>query len=147
MGRLFEEELTRSVIGAFYVSYNKLGYGFLETVCVSALAIELRRRCHSAEREVPIPVHYDGEIIGAYKADLVVDGKLIVEVKAEPTVTGIHERQLRNYLAATTYEIGIILAYGLEPKHKRMIHTRNLKKNLQNPWPLPSHPSDPCEHS
>lgn len=146
MGRLFEEELTRSVIGAFYDSYNKLGYGFLETVCVGALAIELRRRRHSAEREVPIPVYYEGEIIGAYKADLIVDGKLLVEVKAEPTITGIHERQLRNYLAATTYEIGIILAYGLEPKHKRMIHTRNLKRSL-HPWPLPLNPSDPCEQS
>ena len=85
MGRLFEEELTRSVIGAFYDSYNRLGYGFLESVCVGALSIELRRRKHRVEREVPVPVHYDGEIIGAYKADLVVDGKLLIEVKAEPS--------------------------------------------------------------
>jgi len=76
-----------------------------------------------------VPVYYDGEIIGAYKADLVVDGKLLVEVKAEPSITGVHERQLRNYLAATSYEVGIILSYGLEPKHKRMNHTRNLKKS------------------
>ena len=144
MGRLFEEELTRSVIGAFYDSYNRLGYGFLESVCVGALSIELRRRKHRVEREVPVPVHYDGEIIGAYKADLVVDGRLLVEVKAEPTITGVHARQLRNYLAATTYEIGIILSYGLEPKHRRMIHTRDLKKYIKNPWPCPS---DPCEHS
>jgi GxxExxY protein len=147
MGRLFEEELTRSVLGAFYDSYNKLGYSFLESVCVGALSIELRKRRHRVEREVPVPVHYDGEIIGADKADLVVDSKLLVEVKAEPFISGVHERQLRNYLAATTYELGIVLSYGLEPKHKRMIHTRDLKKNIQNPWPFPSNPSDPCEHS
>jgi GxxExxY protein len=94
---------------------------------------------------VPIAVYYDGEIIGAFKADLIVDNRLLVEVKAEPDITGVHQRQLRNYLACTDFEIGIILCYGLEPKFKRMIHTRNLKKAFKNPWPVPSDLSDPCE--
>ena len=137
---LLLQNLTRSVIGGFYDSYNKLGYGFHESVCLGGLCVELKRRNHSVEREVPIPVHYDGEIIGAYRADLVVDGELLVEVKATPGIDGVHERQLRNYLACTTFEVGLILCYGLEPRHKRMIHTRNLKKMVVNPWPLPSNP-------
>jgi GxxExxY protein len=135
---LLFEGLTRSVIGGFYDSYNKLGYGFHEAVCVGGLCIELKRRGHRVEREVPIPVYYDGEIIGAYRADLIVDGTLMVEVKATPAIDGVHERQLRNYLACTTFEIGLILCYGLEPKHKRMLHTRHLKRMVVNPWPLPS---------
>jgi len=134
------EGLTRSVIGGFYDSYNKLGYGFYESVCVNALCIELGRRGHRLERELSIPVYYDGDIIGAYKADLVVDRTLIVEVKAEPAISGVHERQLRNYLACTTYELGLILCYGLEPQFKRIIHTRNIKKKVVNPWSLPSNP-------
>ena len=135
---LLHEGLTRSAIGAFYDSYNKLGYGFHESVYVGGFCIELRRRNHRVEREVPIPVYYDGEIIGAYKADVLVDSTLLVEVKAQPAIDGVHVRQLRNYLACTTYEIGLIICYGLEPKFKRMIHTRDLRKMVQNPWPVPS---------
>ena len=137
---LLLQNLTRSVIGGFYDSYNKLGYGFHESVCIGGLCVELKRRNHRVERAVPIPVHYDGEIIGAYRADLVVDGESLVEVKATPGIDGVHERQLRNYLAYTTFEVGLILCYGLEPRHKRMIHTRNLKKMIVNPWPIPSNP-------
>src|SRR5687768_9324168 len=126
---LIEEALTRSVLGGFYDSYNKLGYGFLENVCVGALVIELERRGHRLEREVPIAVYYDVIIIGSFRADLVVDNKLIVEVKAEPALTGIHERQLRNYLTGSVYEVGLLLGYGSKPEHRRVIHTRD-RKNL-----------------
>jgi len=140
---LIEEETTRSVIGGFFTSYNKLGYGFLENVCIGGLVIELQRRGHKVEREVPIAVYYDGIIIGSFRADLVVDNKLIVEVKAEPALMGVHERQLRNYLAATQFEVGIILVYGVKPQFKRLIHTHDLKHQQdRNPWPVPS---DPCE--
>lgn len=124
---LIEEDLTRSVLGAFYDSYNKLGYGFLENVCVGALVIELQKRAHRVEREVPIAVYYEGVIIGSFRADLVVDNKLIVEVKAEPTLTGVHERQLRNYLAGSVYEVGLLVGYGPKPQHRRVIHTRDRK--------------------
>jgi GxxExxY protein len=145
---LLEEALTRSVIGAFYDSYNKVGYGYYESVYAGGLRKELGRRGHKVEVESPIAVYYDdGDVIGAFKADLVVDNKLLVELKAEADITGVHERQLRNYLSCTEFEVGIILCYGLEPKFKRMIHTRNLKKTFKNPWPLPSDPSDLCEQS
>lgn len=125
---LFMEGLTRSVLGGFYDSYNKLGYGFVENVCVGALTIELQKRGHRIEREVPIAVSYDGIIIGTFRADVVVDGKLIVEVKAEPCLTGIHERQLRNYLSCSDFELGLLLGYGLKPQFKRIIHTRERKE-------------------
>ena len=137
---LLFEELTRSVLGGFYDSYNKLGYGFHESVYVGGLCIELRRRSHRVEREVSIPVYYDGEIIGGYRADLVVDAKLLVEIKATAGIDGVHERQLRNYLSCTTFEIGLLLCYGLDPRHKRMLNTRHLKKMGVNPWPLPPDP-------
>lgn len=125
---LVEEALTRSVLGAFFESYGKLGFGFSETVCVAALVIELEKRGHRVEREVPIIVFYDGRVIGTYRADLVVDGRLLVEVKAEACLTGVHARQLRNYLASTQFQVGLILCYGLKPQHKRMIHTRDRKR-------------------
>jgi GxxExxY protein len=139
---LIEEALTRSVLGGFYDSYNKLSYGFLENVCVGALVIELERRGHRVAREVPIAVYYDGIIIGSFRADLVVDNKLIVEVKAEPALTGIHERQLRNYLTGSVYEVGLLLGYGPKPEHRRVIHTRD-RKSLSAP--SVSLPCDPCE--
>lgn len=143
--QLLDEGLTRSVIGAFYDSYNKLGYGFYESIYVGGLRKELARRGHRVELEWPIAVYYDDEIIGAFKADVVVDNRLLLEVKAEPDITGLHQRQLRNYLACTDFELGLILCYGLEPKFKRLIHTRDLKKFFKNPWPLPPDPSNQRE--
>ena len=125
---LLEEETTRSILGGFYASYNKLGYGFLENVCVGGLVIELERRGHKVQREVPIAVYYDGAIIGSYKADLVVDNKVIVEVKSEAALTAVHVRQTRNYLSATDFEIALVLVYGIKPQFKRLIHTRHMKE-------------------
>lgn len=80
---LIDEGLTRSAIGAFYAAYNKLGYGFLEQVYVGGLVIELKKRGLHVAREVFIPVRYDGEIVGTYKADILVEHRLVIEVKAE----------------------------------------------------------------
>ena len=124
---LIEEALTRSVLGAFYASYNKLGYGFLENVCVGAMVVELEKRGHRVESEVPIAVYYEGIIVGSFRADLVVDNTLIVEVKSEPLLTLFHERQLQNYLAGSVYEIGLLLGYGLKPEFRRLIHTTDRK--------------------
>lgn len=142
---LVEEALTRSVIGGFYDSYNKLGYGFNEHVCVGALCVELRRRGHRTEREVAIPVHYEGEIIGSYRADLVVDNRLLVEAKTEPEITALHSSQLRNYLTCTTFEIGLLVCYGLKPQFKRMIHTLDRKTKLAHQWLLQSDQSNQCD--
>ena len=125
---LIDEGLTRSAIGAFCATYHKLGYGFLEHVYIGGLVIELERRGHKVQREVLIPVEYDGVVVGTYKADVIVDDRLVIEVKAEPTVTGVHERQPRNYLRCTKLELGLVLVFGLEPQHKRQIYTQEFKK-------------------
>jgi GxxExxY protein len=124
---LIEEALTGSAIGAFYAVYNKLGYGFLENVYVGGLVIELQRRGHRVQREVPIAVEYDGVVVGTYKVDLLVDDRLVIEVKAEAALNGVHERQLRNYLRCTKLEIGLLLVFGVKPEFKRHIHTNDFK--------------------
>jgi PD-(D/E)XK nuclease superfamily len=77
---------------------------------------------------VPIPVHYDGIIVGTFRADLVVDRTIVVEVKSEAALTGVHIRQLRNYLAGSEFEVGIVVVYGIESQFKRLIHTNDRKR-------------------
>jgi len=124
---VFEHDLSRAALDAFYRVYNRLGYGFLESVYVNALALELERDGHQLQREAPIAVTYDGVAIGNYRADLLLEGKLILEVKAEVRSTGGAERQLMNYLRCSDLEVGILLIFGLQPRFKRLIHTRDRK--------------------
>jgi GxxExxY protein len=140
---LIDEGLTRSAIGAFYATYNKLGYGFLEQVYVGGLLIELKRRDLHVDREVPVPVQYDGEIIGTYRADLLVEHRLVIEVKAEIALTGVHERQLRNYLRCTNLELGLLFVFGVKPEFKRLISTRDFKNTNLDPRSFPINSPDP----
>ena len=116
---LAEEALTQSIIGVFYEVYNALGYGFLESVYAQALERELRRKGHRVEREVLVKVWYKGEVIARQRVDMVVDGKVIVEIKAGPTLPATAPRQLLNYLRATDKDVGLLLHFGLEPKFYR----------------------------
>ena len=120
--RLLEEELTRSVIGAFFTVYNALGHGFLEKLYVEALERELRLRGHHVEREVPIEVFYEGKVIGVQRLDMVVDGKLVVEVKSTEFLHPMSRRQVYNYLKSTRLEIGLLLHFGPQPKFYRLIN-------------------------
>jgi GxxExxY protein len=113
-------ELTNNIIRAFYAVYNTLGYGFLEKVYENALAIELRKMGLKVAQQVPVPVHYEGNLVGEYFADLVVDGKVIVELKAVKELASEHKAQLLNYLKATDYEVGLLLNFGPKPEVKRM---------------------------
>jgi GxxExxY protein len=112
-------DLTEKIIGAFYAVYSALGYGFLEKNYVKALSIELNRRGMSAQSEVAIVVYYAGQLIGEYRADLVVNNLVIVEVKAAKVLLEEHEAQLLNYLKATPYEVGLLLNFGPKPEQKR----------------------------
>jgi GxxExxY protein len=125
--QLIEEELTRSVIGAFFTVYNTLGYGFLEKVYATALENELRARGHVVNREVPVEVYYEGVVIGVQRLDMVVDGKLVVEVKSTELLHPNAKRQLLNYLRGTTLEVGLLLHFGPQPKFHRVIHTNSLR--------------------
>ncbi len=113
--------LTREIIGAYYDVYNALGFGFVESVYQRALPLALRARGISSEREVPLSVHYMGAVVGDYRADLIVDGKVIVESKVAAKILPIHEIQLVNYLKATTITVGLILNFGPEPSVRRLV--------------------------
>ncbi len=101
------EEITEKIIGAAYTVYNNLGSGFLESVYEKALVIELKKHGFNLESLFPIQVYYDNFVVGEYIADLFIEDKLIVELKAVKNLTSIHELQLVNYLTATKTNIGL----------------------------------------
>ena len=113
------KELTEKIIKIFYRVYNKLGYGFLEKVYENAMMIEFKREGILAVSQSPIKVFYDGEVIGEYYADILVDNKVIVEIKAAKRLVEENEAQLLNYLKATDIEVGLLLNFGTEPEVKR----------------------------
>jgi GxxExxY protein len=121
MPPLLHEALTRSVIGAFYDVYNTLGYGFLEHIY--ALALELRARGHRVERELGVMVIYKGEELTTQRLDLVVDEKLVVEIKSTRDLPAAAARQVFNYLRATSLQVGLVLHFGPAPKFVRVIAT------------------------
>ena len=123
-------DLTEHIIGAFYTVYNALGYGFLEKVYENALALELTAVGHQIEKQHPIQVFYREHLVGKYFADLVVDDKVIVEIKAARQLLKEHEAQLLNYLKATPYEVGLLLNFGPQPQLKRKAFDNARKPNL-----------------
>jgi len=117
------KELTSTVIECFYTIYNTLGYGFLEKVYENALKIELEKKGLLVEKQKSIKVYYDDQIVGIYYADLIIENKLIVELKVAERICKEHEYQLINYLKATNFELGLLLNFGKEPEIKRKIFT------------------------
>ena len=120
-GSLIEEELSRSVIGAFYEVYNELGFGYSEHVHVQGLARELVSRGHSVALEFPVDVFYKGELLCTQRLDLLVDSTLIVETKSSETLPPLAMRQLQNYLRCTNLEVGLLLHFGPAPKFYRRV--------------------------
>jgi GxxExxY protein len=120
---LLHEELTQKIIKAFYKVYNTLGYGFLEKVYENAIMIELQKMGSRAQRQVPIKVFYDLQLVGEYYADILVDDSIILELKAAESLREEHEFQLINYLKATELEIGLLINFGKMPQFKRKIFT------------------------
>ena len=118
---MLHEELTEKVIGAAYEVHNTLGFGFLEKVYENALAVELRRSGLRVEQQKPVPVRYKGELVGDYVADMVVEGKAIVEAKAVSAIEPAHEVQLVNYLKATGIEVGLLVNFGRKVEVKRKV--------------------------
>lgn len=108
---LYREESYAIVAAAIQV-WKTLGYGFLEKVYENALAIEMKRNCIAFEQQKPIEVCYDGQIVGSYVADMVADGKIILELKSAKTIDNAHTAQTLNYLKATGLRLGLILNFG-----------------------------------
>jgi len=110
-----EEQLTYSIIGAFFEVYNTIGFGLLEHLYVMALEMELLERGHSVVRELAVPVWYKGRMLGFQRMDMVVDDTVIIETKSSHTLPRIASRQLYNYLKATQFETGLLLHFGPGP--------------------------------
>src|SRR3954466_12509439 len=112
---LLHGAVTRAVVGAFYAVYNELRYGFLESVYRDALVLELRSRGLRAEIEAPIAVRYKQSEVGHFRADILVEGRVVVELKACASVGGTERQQLLNYLRGTGLEVGLLLHFGPRP--------------------------------
>ena len=122
-GRLLHEELSQSVIGAFFEVHTTLGFGFLETTYTAALEIELRERGHVVRREVPAEVRYKGRRVGFHRIDMIVDDILVIEVKSTAVLSPTARRQLLNYLRVTRVAVGLVLHFGPKPRVYREICT------------------------
>ena len=116
-----DEELTEKIIKAFYRVYNSLGYGFLERVYERALAVEFGKMGLVFGRQVPIKVVYEEVVVGDYVADFIVEGKIVVEVKAIRELTDCDGKQLLNYLRVTGKEVGLLLNFGRKADFKRRV--------------------------
>ena len=124
---MLHADVTDKIIKAFYKVNNTLGFGFLEKVYENAMAIELRKIGCQVWKQKNIKVYYENEEVGDYYADLLVNEKVIVELKAAESLCEDHETQLINYLKATRIEVGLLLNFGKKAEFKRKIFSNNKK--------------------
>jgi len=123
-------ELTRRIIGCAYTVFNRMGYGYLESVYEKCMLIELAKAGLNAAAQTPITVTYDEQVVGQFVADILVEGTIIVELKSARELALAHEVQLVNYLKSTGKPVGLLLNFGpdgVEVKRK----VRELKANVQ----------------
>jgi len=121
------KELTEKIIGCAYAVYNKMGYGFLENVYERCMLIELREQGIKAESQKSIAVYYNDELVGEFVPDLIVDDKIIVELKSVAKIVKAHEMQLVNYLSGTKMPVGLIINFS-----ESRVEVKRKVKDLQN---------------
>lgn len=121
MAEILYKELSFAIVGAAMEVHRCLGPGFLEVLYHKALAHELSLRGIPFEYEKRLPVHYKGQFLGEYQADLVVDGTIVVEVKAVSGFNSAHEAQALHYLAATGLRLALLLNFGAESLQRRRV--------------------------
>ena len=130
------------ILGCAYRVYNKMGFGFLESVYEKCLLIELHKAGLNAESQKPITVYYEGEIVGQFAADIIVDDTIILELKSVRRIIKAHEVQLVNYLVATGKPVGLLLNFGetkVEIKRKikdLLLNNQALKLSGQSCYPV-----------
>ena len=117
------QDLTSKIIACAYKIHNTLGFGFLETVYQNALLIELIKAGLKAEKEKKIQVYYDTQLVGDYMADIIVENKVILELKSVKDLHPAHEAQIINYLKATGIEVGLLINFGDRVEIKRKVYT------------------------
>lgn len=126
-------DLTDLIIGCFYDVYHELGHGFLESVYRESMIFALQQKVLSAEREKTVEVSFRGAVVGIFRADLVVNDTIILELKTARTIDSAHEAQLLNYLKATEYEVGLLFNFGPRPQFRRF--------RLDNEYKIPPSPA------
>ena len=119
-----EQELSYIIIGCFFWVYNNLGFGFLETIYARALEVALRQRGLKVEREVPVTIFFEGVAVGQHRMDMVIEGRIVLEIKATEKLSDVAKRQLRNYLSAMDLELGILLHFGPTANHHRVLRKK-----------------------
>ncbi len=122
MNNIIHKELSFSIVGMAMQVHNQLGGGFLEKVYENAMMVLCRKQGISAEQQKAIKVYFENEIVGEYFADILVDDKVIIELKVAESITNIHKAQLLNYLKATHLRLGLILNFGKEKlEYERLV--------------------------
>lgn len=124
---LIHEDITQEIIGCFYKVYNNLGYGFLEKVYENAMFIELAQTGLQVKAQQKIEVNYNEVVVGTYCADLLIEDKVIIEIKSVSHLLEEHEAQLLNYLKATSIEVGLLLNFGEKAEFKRRAFSNDRK--------------------
>lgn len=130
---LLHKTLTDSILKVYFDVYNELGYGFLEKVYQNSMYLELKSRGFYVEAQKQIKVNYKGVEVGEYYADLIINEKVILELKAAECVVEDFEYQLINYLKATNMEVGLLLNFGKKPEFRRKVFENNRKSFIKNP--------------
>ena len=128
-------DITGDTIKAAYKVYNYFGAGFMEAVYEKSLAIELRRMGREVREQVSVELYYEGgEMVGFYRTDLIVENKVVIELKATEKTHPRHEVQLVNFMNCTVYEVGLLLNFGNPDKLDviRRVRLNSRKKNLDN---------------
>lgn len=125
---LKHHDLTEKLIGIFYAIYNELGHGFLESVYEQAFSVALAESGLFFQRQMAVPVFFHGQKIGDFRADLLVEGKVIVELKTGREIEPAWEKQLLNYLRGTQIEVGMLFNFGPSAQFKRDVF-ENERKN------------------
>lgn len=123
-------ELTETIIGLFYEVYNELGPGFLESVYRKSLGLALLEKGLNAEQEVPVAVFFRNNNVGDFRADIVVNGIILLELKTADTIVPAYEAQVLNYLRATELELGLILNFGPKPQVRRLLLDKAHKQKI-----------------
>lgn len=125
-------EVTEMLMGTFFNLYNELGHGFLESVYEQAFSVVLAEKEVFFQRQIAVPVVFHGEKIGEFRADLLVEGKVLIELKTGRDIDLAGEKQLLNYLRATDVEVGLLFNFGPTAQFRRYVF-ENARKNPRNP--------------
>jgi GxxExxY protein len=123
---MIHQKLTEIILGTCFEVMNELGGGFLESVYEKALLIALRDKRVAAQSQVPLSVLFRGEKVGEFFADIVVEGKVIIELKTAKAIAPEHQAQIINYLKATGMEVGLLVNFGPTKLEYRRFHNKGL---------------------